>query len=325
MKDGRFCFAVVGTGAIVDRFLDALSRVPDARAVAVYSRAASTGEAFAARHSGLTVYTDYDRMLADPTVDGVYIATPHFCHKEQTLRALRTGHHVLVEKSAALTAPEFVAMRREAAASGKILLEAMRPDFDPAYDAVRAALPRLGVIRRVSLVFCQYSSRYDAFRRGEVKNAFDPSIGNSALLDIGVYPLHLCLSLFGMPEGIEAHPLYLSNGFEGAGDLSLSYRKSGFFADIAYSKVHGAAGASVIEGEDGALSIDKVTEPKEILLFPRGGEAHPLSFPREENNMRFEIEAFLAMTRGERDAAPYLDLTEKTLTLMDRACPYPAR
>ncbi len=324
MKNGMFGFAVVGTGGIVDRFLDALSRVAGAKAVAVFSRTAASGEAFAARHAGLSVYTDYDRMLADPAVDGVYIATPHFCHKEQTLRALRAGRHVLVEKSAALTAPDFADMRREADAAGRTLLEAMRPDFDPAYDTLRDALSRIGRIRRAALTFCQYSSRYDAFRCGEVKNAFDPAIGNSALLDIGVYPLHLCLSLFGMPEAIHARSVYLENGFEGAGALLLSYQKQGFSADISYSKVHNAVIPSAIEGEDGAFTIDKVTEPHEILFLPRGGEPIRLPISSEENNMRYEIEAFLAMTRGERSASPYLDLTENTLTLMDKACPYPA-
>lgn len=319
MSEGRFGFAVVGTGAIVDRFLDALSKAEEARAVAVFSRSEETGRAFAARHGGLAVYTDYEKMLSDPNIHGVYVATPHFCHKEQTLRALRAGRHVLVEKSAALTAPDFLEMREEAAHCGCVLLEAMRPDFDPAYDLVRAALPRLGRIRRVSLVFCQYSSRYDAFRRGEVKNAFDPSIGNTALLDIGVYPLHICLSLFGMPKTMDARSVFLDNGFEAAGELTLSYANRGFLATVAYSKVQNAVAGSVIEGEDGALLIDKLTEPKEIRLIPRGGTPASLPLFPEENNMRFEIEAFLAMTRGERTPDTYLDLTAQTLCLMDQA------
>ena len=323
MRKDTFGFAVVGTGAIVDRFLDALSHVEGARAVALYSRKEETGNAFAARHGGLTVYTDYDRMLEDPAVHGVYIATPHFCHKEQTLRALRAGRHVLVEKSAALTAADFREMREEAGRTGRVLLEAMRPDFDPAYDIVRKTLPSLGRIRRISLVFCQYSSRYDAFRRGEVKNAFDPSIGNSALLDIGVYPLHLCLSLFGMPEETNARAVFLDNGFEAAGDLALSYQSRGFLATVSYSKVHNAMEASVIEGEDGALRIDKLTEPKEIRYISRGKEPVTLPFAAEENNMRFEIEAFLEMTEGKRSPTPYLDLTEATLTLMDKASKAP--
>lgn len=322
MKDGRFCFAVVGTGSIADRFLDALSRTEGACAAAVFSRRKETGDAFAAKHGGLAVFTDYDRLLSDGEIDGVYIATPHFCHKEQTLRALRAGRHVLVEKSAALNVRDFVGMRREAEAAGRILLEAMRPDFDPAYDALRAGLSRIGRIRRVSLTFCQYSSRYDAFRRGEVKNAFDPAIGNSALLDIGVYPLHIALSLFGMPEKMQVGQVYLENGFEGAGNLLLSYEKQGFFADIAYSKVQDAVLPSAIEGEDGAVTIDKLTQPHEIRLFLRTGGEETLFRTEEENNMRFEIQAFLSAVRGEKSVGQYLDLTEKTLTLTDAACPY---
>lgn len=314
-----FRFALIGTGKIVDSFTDALSQAQGAEAAAVYSRRAETGNTFAARHGIPCVYTDEARMLADPSIDGVYIASPHFCHKEQAIRALRAGKHVLVEKSAALREEDFREMREAARESGRVLLEAMRPDFDPAYAALREALPAIGKIRRASFVYCQYSSRYDAFRRGEVLNAFDPAIGNSALLDIGVYPLHICLGLFGAPRALCARSVFLKNGFEASGELLLDYAADGFTASVSYSKVHDGAAPSVIEGEEGALRIDKLTAPTELLLLPRGKEAISLSFFRTENNMRFEIESFLAMTRGEMSEEPFLSLTEQTLACMDEA------
>lgn len=314
-----FRFAVIGTGKIVDQFLDALSQVEGAEAVAVYSRRTETGAAFASRHGIPRVYTEEERMLADPSIDGVYIASPHFCHKEQAIRALSAGKHVLVEKSAALCAADLCEMRACAKREGRVLLEAMRPDFDPAYQVLREALPTLGRIRRASFVYCQYSSRYDAFRRGEVLNAFDPAIGNSALLDIGVYPLHVCLGLFGRPRSLGAHSVYLENGFEAAGEIYLDYRDRGFSATVSYSKIQNGASPSVIEGEEGALCIDRITTPREILLLPRGKEPISLPFLHIENNMRFEIEHFLAMTRGDETAEPYLSVTELTLSSMDRA------
>ena len=84
-----------------------------------------------------------------------------------------------------------------------ILLEAMRSDFDPAFELVKEQLPRIGTLRRVEFEFCQYSSRYDNFLNGIVENAFDPELLNSAARDIGVYCIHAIVRLFGEPEKVE--------------------------------------------------------------------------------------------------------------------------
>lgn len=42
--------------------------------------------------------TDESAVLEDPSIDAVYIATPHHLHAEQTIRAARAGKHVVVEK-----------------------------------------------------------------------------------------------------------------------------------------------------------------------------------------------------------------------------------
>lgn len=73
----------------------------------------------------------------------------------------------------------------------------MRPDFDPAFDMIKNALPRIGKIRRASFEFCQYSSRYDRFKDGIIENAFNPALGNAAVSDIGVYCIH-SLSAFSV-------------------------------------------------------------------------------------------------------------------------------
>lgn len=61
--------------------------------------------AFAAEH-GLTLGDDYDRMLADPTVDAVVLATPHSQHVEQVIAAARAGKHVFCEKPLSLSTAE---------------------------------------------------------------------------------------------------------------------------------------------------------------------------------------------------------------------------
>ena len=56
--------------------------------------------------------TDFDQVLADPTVDLVVICTRHNLHGSMTLRALQAGKHVLCEKPLALLEEEIDSIKR---------------------------------------------------------------------------------------------------------------------------------------------------------------------------------------------------------------------
>lgn len=314
-KTVRFC--ILGTNFISDLFAEAVTAAEGASICAVYSRTQATGQAFADRHGIGKVYTDMDAMLTDASIDAVYIATPNRCHYPMAKRALSAGKHVLCEKPMTECAEQTEELIRLSETVGRVLLEAMRPDFDPAYPVLREALLRIGRIRRVELSFCQYSSRYDRFRRGEVLNAFDPTIGNCALADIGIYPLHMAVSLFGEPSALTGASVFLSNGFEGAGQALLSYPAQGYTVCVSYSKIANGLHPSLVEGEDGSITVDKLTTPSRILLYPRTGGQEELYRADIPNNMVYEIDAFCSMVRGERPWQAYLSLTHRTMRVYD--------
>src|SRR3954447_24235676 len=88
------------------------SLVPDllscahAEVAVVHSRDGEKAEGFA-REFGIPAWTsDYDVILADDSIDAVYIATPIATHFDLTRDALRAGKHVLVEKPLAMNAGE---------------------------------------------------------------------------------------------------------------------------------------------------------------------------------------------------------------------------
>ncbi len=312
-------FLIVGTNFISDRFVDATRGLSGVEVCAVYSRTGEKGNAFAKKHSIPEYYTDYALALTDPAVNAVYIANPNFAHKQSALQAIRQGKHVLCEKIITENLDDFLFLRDEACRYGVVLLEAMRPDFDPAFAVLKESIPLVGTLRRVHFEYCQYSSRYDAFLGGVVENAFNPEIGNSSLADIGIYPLHMLIALFGEPDAVRPLFLTLSNGFMGAGHLAFDYTSQGFIASVDYSKISDGIRPSLIEGELGSVLIDKINGTSKITFTPRRGEEVVLYDNTIKNNMTYEIVAFRDMTVGKYSAEPYLEKTEQTMRVYDLA------
>lgn len=286
---------IIGTNFISDQLCDAVRRGEDFELTAVLSRTDERAVLYAERQGIAHAYSSAEEFFSSG-LDAVYVATPNSYHAEYTLAALRHGLHVLCEKPTASNLAEYLEMRSAAHAAHAVLLEAMRPAFDPALDAVRAALPSVGRVRRVALEFCQYSSRYDKFRGGEILRAFDSTYSNAAVMDIGIYPIHFCLRLFGKPTGeILSRSVILENGFEGSGEILLPY--DGMTAVISYSKTFDSQTPSVIEGEDGAILIDKISAPTKLTLKRRGGDSEELAFEYSDNNMIFELSELARLIR----------------------------
>lgn len=315
MNNIRLC--IVGTNFISDRLCEAAALVDDVEISAVYSRKLDTGANFAAKHGIKYVFCDFDEMLASDKLDAIYVASPTFLHHDHTVMALRAGKHVLCEKSIATSHSEFLDMQDECIRSGRVLLEAMRPAHDPFYDIVRDELSKLGRVIGADLEFKKYSSRYDNFKRGIIENAFNPGMKNSALSDIGVYPMWLAISLFGSPTSVSAVSKRLSNGFDADGIVTLGY--DNFNCRVHYSKIVEGVAPSVIRCERGELYIDKVSEPHTLTLVTEKG-AKTLVHPTPcNNNMIFELAAFRDMILGKRDHMPYLHISDALMRTMELA------
>lgn len=311
---------IIGSNFVADWLCESVERSRDYAGIvnhAVYSRTAERGNEFAARHGIKHVYTDMEEFLSSD-IDAVYIASPNFLHAPQAIVAMRHGKHVLVEKPAALSVSEFDEMCACAAENGVVLLEAMRPAHDAALSTIREAIPKLGTLRRVLLEFCQYSSRYDSFRAGEVMNAFDPTLGNAAVMDIGVYALEVAVLLFGEPRDVTSRSVKLHNGFEGMGSVFLDYGT--FTVETVYSKITSSVTPSVITGEDGSLLLGKLSTLDSLTLCPRGAEPRVLFSGREtdgECNMVYELADFSRMLHGTMSAKPFEEATRGTLRIID--------
>lgn len=82
--------------------------------------------------NGWHCYDSYEQVLDDPEVDIVLIATPNHLHKEQAIRALRAGKHVLCEKPVMLSSQDLVEVMEVAKETGRVFYprQNRRWDYD---------------------------------------------------------------------------------------------------------------------------------------------------------------------------------------------------
>ena len=306
---------IIGTNFVSDWMVEAVDKVQGIEKRAVYSRTDENGRAFAAKHSIDHVYTNMEEFLSSD-IDAVYIASPNFLHYKQTMDALRHGKHVIVEKPAALCEGEFLEMTALAEEMGLKVMEAMRPVHDPAMFEVKKNIPHLGTLRRAVFEYCQYSSRYDKFKNGEILNAFDPSLGNAALMDIGVYAVNCAVMFFGKPNDIYSKSVKLWNGMEGMGNIFLDYGE--IQAEVVYSKITDSFNPSLITGEDGCITIGKLSTVDSAAIHLRNGEQKIIASAQCENNMIYEVGDFVKFVNGTESASYFNEITRISLEIMDK-------
>lgn len=348
--------ATVGTSMITRDFLDVLRQRDDARFIGTCSRDAGRAAAFTAEFGGTVPFTSVEELDASPEVDAVYLGSPNALHAEQALACIHAGKHVLVEKPFAANEREARLVFEAAGTAGVVALEAMRPLHDPAFRACAAAFNELGRIRRATLRFGKYSSRYDEILAGRRTNIFDCALASGGLMDMGVYSVEPLIELFGEPERIQAAGVlldastrWLTNGpIDGAGTILASY--PGMVASLNWSKISADLAESQIEGERGTLTIDAISTPHRARVCLReearrrsakqvpgysdnGTQTCELELPACDNTMCYELDDFLEAVRAVRDGAPaeeapagpygtvghFRDVTLASLRVMDEA------
>ena len=207
---------------------------------------------------------------------------------------------------------EFEELRALARGRGLVLAEAMTLHYLPALVRMKEDLPLLGKLRLAAFNYSQYSSRYDAFLRGEIAPAFDPALGGGALMDLNVYNLHAALYLFGPPQGA-AYAANMQRGVDTSGTLTLDY--GDMKAVCLAAKDCQGPNRSLITGEKGWLELQgPLSRSSGYEITLRTGEVIRRDFTTDVHRMVPEFLAFQDMIDNAR-----LDQTEKSLDISGEA------
>ena len=142
------------------------------------------------------IETDYEGLLAEPSIDAIYNPLPNHLHVPYSIAALKSGKHVLCEKPVALNIKELKQLETVASRSGCYFQEAFMVPHHPQWQWLQKL--DIGKIQSAHFIFS-----YPQQPSGNYRNR--STDGGGPLYDIGCYAILTgCLLFGGMPEVISA-------------------------------------------------------------------------------------------------------------------------
>jgi xylose dehydrogenase (NAD/NADP) len=198
---GKIKWGILSTAKIaIEQLIPAIKRSSNGE---VYAIASSSGKAkrIAEQFQIPVVYESYEALLADPTIDAVYIPLPNNMHYEWVIKTAKTKKHVLCEKPAALNAGQVEEMLLACHKNGVIFMEAFMYRFHPQHEKVKELIKE-NAIGNVKAMRAFFSFNMDD-REGNIR--LNPNLGGGALYDIGSYCINSLRNILGTePLSIEA-------------------------------------------------------------------------------------------------------------------------
>jgi predicted dehydrogenase len=175
---------VIGAAGIVGRALiEPARKVDEVEVAAVAARDPERAAKFAKEHEVPVVHQSYDELLADDSLDAIYVPLANSLHAQWTIAALEAGRHVLCEKPFASNAAQAAEMVATAERTGRVLVEAYHWRYHPVADRMLELARSIGPLEeleaRFSISIPSENIRYDL------------ALAGGSFMDLGCYCMHV--------------------------------------------------------------------------------------------------------------------------------------
>ena len=259
INDGQLRVGIIGAGWIAEKAAITLDGLANCEAYAIASRLKEKAEAFAEKWKIRKAYGSYSELIADPSVDLVYVATPHSHHYDVTHEALLAGKPCLVEKAFMANlrqAKEIVELARERKV---FLAEAIWTRYQPVVKMMRDLISsRIGTPRLVTATL--------GYSMGDKPRIMRADLCGGALLDLGVYALNFVRMFFDADiVSITSQCVKSQTGMDLTNAMTLVL-SDGVLCNLQSSAACVGDNIGVIAGTDGNLIIDNINNPQKITV-----------------------------------------------------------
>jgi predicted dehydrogenase len=308
-------WGILATGKIARRFAGDLALLPEAEIAAVGARRPESAKAFAEEYGAGAAYGSYQALVEDPSVDVVYVATPHSLHKEHVLMAFEAGKPVLCEKAFTMNAAEAEELVAAARERRLFLMEAMWMRCIPLIRRLQQLFDS-GHFGRILQVRADLGFVVDA---PETDRLLDPMLGGGALLDMGIYPLTFAHLFLGEPAELAAVAALAPTGVDLNLALSLGYA-SGAVASLSASMTSWSPRSASIATDVGRLDLAAPFHHPSTAIWTSDGESTEIGEPLIGTGLANEaLEVIRCLRNGETESPLVpLDETVELMALMDR-------
>lgn len=193
-------WGIIGCGNVTEfKSGPAFSKVTHSSLIAVMRRNKEKAQDYAHRHGVPKWYDDAELLIHDPDVNAIYIATPPSSHEEYTLRALKAGIPVYVEKPVAMDAASALRMYHASLEYGTPLVVAHYRRGLPLFNSIKEMLAKkvIGEVRFVNMQLLQPLNP-GMVAQTEENWRLNPAISGGGLFhDLAPHQLDLMIWFFG--------------------------------------------------------------------------------------------------------------------------------
>lgn len=315
-KSKQIKWGILAPGHIARKFASDLATVKDAQLYAVASRSLDKALAFKDEFNAKVAYGNYMDLIHDPKVDAIYIATPHAFHKVYTIDCLKQKKAVLCEKPLALNSADVDQMIQTAKEEEVLLMEALWTCFLPHFNEVLSFLSTgaYGKVLSVEADF-GFAPKFDATSR-----LFDKQLGGGSLLDIGIYPIILALSVLGIPEAIEAKAQFFDTGADSECRMKFHY-KEGRTAELHATLLEETPTQGIIQCERGKIIMHpSFHKPTSVSFIDHNGKESIKDFGVTTFGYSYEIAHFNDLLSRGKTQSPIatFDFSKQLMQTMDK-------
>jgi predicted dehydrogenase len=288
-------WGILAPGKIAHKFAQGIELLDNSRLYAVASRNHERAIEFANKYNADKAFASYQELLSDKKVDIIYIATPHHLHFKYTRDCLNAGKAVLCEKPSAINARQYKKLMDIAKDKKVFMMDALWTRFHPhiikIFNLIRDG--ELGEIKQLRADF-GFKADYDPTSR-----LFNPDLGGGTILDIGIYPIFLCLLLLGYPDEMAVKSIIGKTGVDESIGIIFKYA-NGAIANLSCTFLAHSETSANISGENGQIIIPRFWfKPSSFELIKGNGEMKYFNFNEVGNGYQYEaIEAIKCLDEG---------------------------
>jgi predicted dehydrogenase len=309
----NFNWGILGPGGIARAFATDLNFIQGHSIAAVGSRSLENAQKFAETFGG-TAYGSYEELVADPTVDAIYVATPHPAHHDNVILALNAGKPVLCEKPFAVNAKQAQAMVDAAARNSVALMEAMWARFLPHYAKVREIVDS-GVLGPILSIHADHGQR---LADQGIARLIEPDLAGGALLDLGIYPVSFAHMILGNLTQITSSAVMTDKGVDAQTSMIFTYG-NGAQAVLSTTMIEQTPCRAVVAGLNGWLEIDRTFyNPAAMRVVLNDGTVTEYPNTYTGHGLREQAETFKQLVRSgklESDILTWADTVDIMKTL----------